>query len=48
MLQWEGLLKLDFIYFYDEKMHWAMETMRLWHSRIPIRKVLETEEQKNQ
>lgn len=46
VLQLEGLQKLDFIYFYGIQIHWATGTMRLWHSRIPSRKVLKTEEQK--
>lgn len=45
-LQLEGLQKLNFICFYDIKMHWAMGTIRIWHGRIPLQKLLKTEAHK--
>lgn len=45
-VQLEGLQKLNFIYLYDIKLHWAMGTIRLWHGRIPLRKLLKAEAHK--
>lgn len=38
-----GLQKPDFIPFYFKNIHWAMETIRPWHVRTPLQKLLKTE-----
>jgi len=35
--------KPDFIPFCFKNIHWAMETIRLWHVRTPLQKLLKTE-----